>query len=205
MRRTLLIAALPLTLAALSAAPINSAHAQMVTSREGIALENQILALRQQVQQLQTSQSNGNDNGNSALGAAQPLSSGTGSAAGASALLPNLLQQVQTLQDQVQNLRGRVDTLEHEVATQHDELKQQIGDLKFQLGQGGATAPGATPPGTAPAPQSAHESAQGAGAPQTLGQMPVNQAGRAATRAPVTASIVAARHALAAHDYAGKA
>lgn len=201
MRRTLLIAALPLTLAALSAAPINIAHAQMVTSREGIALENQILALRQQVQQLQTSQSNGNDNGNSALGAAQPLSSGTGSAAGASALLPNLLQQVQTLQDQVQNLRGRVDTLEHEVATQHDELKQQIGDLKFQLGQGGATAPGATPPGTAPAPQSAHESAQGAGAPQTLGQMPVNQAGRAATRAPVTASIVAARHALAAHDY----
>ncbi len=197
MRRTLLIAALPLTLAALSAAPINSAHAQMVTSREGIALENQILALRQQVQQLQTSQSNGNDNGNSALGAAQPLSSGTGSAAGASALLPNLLQQVQTLQDQVQNLRGRVDTLEHEVATQHDELKQQIGDLKFQLGQGGATAPGATPPGTAPAPQLSN----GAGAPQTLGQMPVNQAGRAATRAPVTASIVAARHALAAHDY----
>ncbi len=197
MRRTLLIAALPLTLAALSAAPINSAHAQMVTSREGIALENQILALRQQVQQLQTSQSNGNDNGNSALGAAQPLSSGTGSAAGASALLPNLLQQVQTLQDQVQNLRGRVDTLEHEVATQHDEIKQQIGDLKFQLGQGGATAPAATPPGTAPAPQLSN----GAGAPQTLGQMPVNQAGRAATRAPVTASIVAARHALAAHDY----
>ena len=197
MRRTLLIAALPLTLAALSAAPINSAHAQMVTSREGIALENQILALRQQVQQLQTSQSNGNDNGNSALGAAQPLSSGTGSAAGANALLPNLLQQVQTLQDQVQNLRGRVDTLEHEVATQHDEIKQQIGDLKFQLGQGGATAPGATPPGTAPAPQLSN----GAGAPQTLGQMPVNQAGRAATRAPVTASIVAARHALAAHDY----
>lgn len=197
MRRTLLIAALPLTLAALSAAPINSAHAQMVTSREGIALENQILALRQQVQQLQTSQSNGNDNGNSALGAAQPLSSGTGSAAGANALLPNLLQQVQTLQDQVQNLRGRVDTLEHEVATQHDEIKQQIGDLKFQLGQGGATAPAATPPGTAPAPQLSN----GAGAPQTLGQMPVNQAGRAATRAPVTASIVAARHALAAHDY----
>ncbi len=197
MRRTLLIAALPLTLAALSAAPINSAHAQMVTSREGIALENQILALRQQVQQLQTSQSNGNDNGNSALGDSQPLASGTGNAAGANALLPNLLQQVQTLQDQVQNLRGRVDTLEHEVATQHDEIKQQIGDLKFQLGQGGATAPAATPPGTAPAPQLSN----GAGAPQTLGQMPVNQAGRAATRAPVTASIVAARHALAAHDY----
>jgi TolA-binding protein len=205
MRRTLLIAALPLTLAALSAAPINIAHAQMVTSREGIALENQILALRQQVQQLQTSQSNGNDNGNSALGASQPLSSGTGSAAGANALLPNLLQQVQTLQDQVQNLRGRVDTLEHEVATQHDELKQQIGDLKFQLGQGGATAPGATPPGTTPAPQPAPQPAaqpaQGAGAPQTLGQMPVNQAGRAAARAPVAASIVAARHALAGHDY----
>jgi TolA-binding protein len=198
MRRTFFIAALPLTLAALSVAPIKVANAQMVTSREGIALQNQIYALRQQVQQLQTSQSNGNDNGNSALGASQPLSSGAGSAAGANALLPNLLQQVQTLQDQVQNLRGRVDTLEHEVATQHDEIKQQIGDLKFQLGQGNAAAPGTTPGATAPAPQPP----RGAGAPQTLGQLPVNQPGRATARAPVTASIVAARHALAAHDYA---
>lgn len=201
MRRTLLIAALPLILAAISAAPIKVAHAQMVSSREGIALENQILALRQQVQQLQTSQ----NDGNSALGSSQPAPSDTGSAAGANALLPNLLQQVQTLQDQVQNLRGRVDTLEHEVATQHDELKQQIGDLKFQLGQAGAAAtPGTTPPGamqpgnaTPQVPKPTPRS----GGPQTLGQMPVNPVDHPAASAHVVASIVAARHAMAARDY----
>jgi TolA-binding protein len=196
MRRTLLIAALPLTLAAISAAPIKVAHAQMVSSREGIALENQILALRQQVQQLQTSQ----NNGNSALGSSQPASPETGNAAGANALLPNLLQQVQTLQDQVQNLRGRVDTLEHEVATQHDEIKQQIGNLKFQLGQGGATAGrGGTPPGNAP--NQAPNQPERSGGPQTLGQMPVNPIDRPVASAHVVASIVAARHAMAARDY----
>ncbi|MEE3502231.1 hypothetical protein [Acidiphilium acidophilum] len=177
MRRTLL-AALPIAALAFGFLPV-TARAQMISSREGIALENQILELKQQIQQMQ--QSGGN--GNSALAApAEPVAPGGAS----SALLPNMLQQIQTLNDQVQDLRGRVDTLEHEVATQHDELKQEIGNLKFQMSQaGGAGAGGAAMP-TAPAPQAAPQAAPP----------------RAAARAPrVEASLTAARRALAAGDY----
>lgn len=154
---------------------IGAAHAQMISSREGIALENQILELKQQM----AAQSN---TGGSAL--ATPAPQPDGNAAGpSSALLPNMLQQIQTLTDQVQNLRGRVDTLEHEVATQHDEINQEIGNLKFQLSQNGA---GATPPpGAAPA---AHPP-------------PPHPTPAAARPTRVEASVTAARRALAAGDY----
>jgi TolA-binding protein len=178
--RRLMLTALPIASLAFAGvtvatlAPAGVARAQMISSREGIALENQILELKQEMQSGQQG------NGNSALAAPAPESSG-GGAASSSALLPNMLQQIQTLTDQVQNLRGRVDTLEHEVATQHDELKQEIGNLKFQLSQNGATAaPGqgtaAPPPAPTPVP--------------------------AAARTPrVEASITAARRALAGGDY----
>ncbi|MCW8307000.1 hypothetical protein AruPA_08120 [Acidiphilium sp. PA] len=180
--RRLLLTALPIaslvfagvTVATL--APAGVARAQMISSREGIALENQILELKQQIA------ADRQGNGNSALGAPAPEPGG-GATAASSALLPNMLQQIQTLTDQVQNLRGRVDTLEHEVATQHDELKQEIGNLKFQLSQNSATAPaagsgqtGAPPPAPTPAP--------------------------VAARVPrVEASLTAARRALAGGDY----
>ncbi|MDX5931442.1 tetratricopeptide repeat protein [Acidiphilium acidophilum] len=181
MRRTLL-AALPIAALAFGFLPV-TARAQMISSREGIALENQILELKQQIQQMQ--QSGGN--GNSALAApAEPVAPGGAS----SALLPNMLQQIQTLNDQVQDLRGRVDTLEHEVATQHDELKQEIGNLKFQMSQAGGAGAGAAAMPTAPAPQAAPQAAPQVAPP------------RAAARAPrVEASLTAARRALAAGDY----
>jgi TolA-binding protein len=178
--RRFMFTALPLATLALSGlAPFSAAHAQMISSREGIALENQILELKQQIAAGQQG------NGNSALAAPAPQASGDAGSA-SSALLPNMLQQIQTLTDQVQNLRGRVDTLEHEVATQHDELNQEIGNLKFQLSQnGGAAANGASgnaAPATAPAPVPA------------------------AARAPrIEASVTAARRALAAGDYQGAA
>jgi TolA-binding protein len=176
MRRTLL-AALPIAALAFGFLPV-TARAQMISSREGIALENQILELKQQIQQMQ--QSGGN--GNSALAApAEPVAPGGAS----SALLPNMLQQIQTLNDQVQDLRGRVDTLEHEVATQHDELKQEIGNLKFQMSQAGGAAAGAAAMPTPPAPQAA----------------PPRAAAPAARAPRVEASLTAARRALAAGDY----
>ncbi len=124
-----------------AAMPLGVARAQMISSREGIALENQILELRQQLQQQPS-------NGGSALSAPQEnYGANAPGAAGAVSMIPSLLQEVQTLQDQVQSLRGRVDTLEHEVATQHDELNQEIGDLKFQLSQGSQQP---APPAEAP-------------------------------------------------------
>lgn len=189
MRRLRLSSVLP-ALALASLIPLAAAHAQMISSREGIALENQILALRQQVQALRA-----NPSGGSVLAPSQqpPYAGNPGAA---NPLLPNMLQRVQTLEDQVQSLRGRVDTLEHEVATQHDEIKQELGNLKFQLNQGsagqGSAGQGAQPSAGAP------PAAPPAGA--TLGSLP-NPRAAAPHPVHVVASITAARRALAAHDY----
>ena len=144
----------------------------MISSREGIALENQILELRQQLQQMQSSGSGG-----SALAPPSGGYAGPPSDNGAASMIPNLLQEVQTLQDQVQALRGRVDTLDHEVATQNSQLNQEIGDLKFQLSQNAQQAAAAPP---APAQPALHDRRPSS----------VMQGGAAA-----------ANQALAAHDY----
>jgi TolA-binding protein len=133
-----------------------AAHAQpIVQSQEGIALENQILQLQQQVQQLQN---NGGGNGGSALGgqAVQPPSSGEAPPDGG--MVASLLNQVSQLQMQVQKLSGDVDTLQNQLNTQHAETEQEIGDLKFQTtnGQSGQTQVGQPPaPGAAPAEEAA--------------------------------------------------
>lgn len=170
-------------------------RAQMISSREGIALENQILELKHQLAQMQQ----GGSNGGSVLGSAAPPAQTSQSARQGSSggLVASLLEQVDTLHNQVQDLRGRVDTLEHEVATQHDEINQQIGNLKFQLDQAGK--PGATPPAanTSPAP----------GATGTLGTLPAGktsarpQKPQSQPQPRATASLAAARTALARHDY----
>jgi TolA-binding protein len=139
--------------------PLGVAQGQpVVQSQEGIALENQILQLQNQVQQLQS----GNGGGGSSLGGASsaPPPSASSGAAPDSSIVANLLNQVQQLQAQVQQLNGQVDTLQNQVDTQHAATEKEIGDLNFKLNPNGApAAPGA--PGTAPA-----------GAPATLAPPP---------------------------------
>ena len=157
--------------------PMAAAQGQpVVQSQEGIALENQILQLQNQVQQLQS----GGGSGGSSLGggnSAPPPSSG-GGAAPDSSIVTNLLNQVQQLQAQVQQLNGEVDTLQNQVNTQHDATEKEIGDLNFKLsngatpGPGGAqAAPGApptlTPPPSAPSAAPAQTSAT-TGTPRQL-------------------------------------
>lgn len=169
-----------------------AAQAQMVTSREGIALQNEILALKHQIQAMKQQQGGGGTGG-SVLGAPPSLKSQGGGAGGSNELVPNLLEQVQTLNAQVQDLRGRVDRLEHEVATQSGEINQEIGNLKFQLNQGGQggfpaqSGPGASgQPTSGPAAPGQATQGQGAAgqtmpgqpkatgrpAPGTLGTLP---------------------------------
>ena len=174
-----------------------AARAQMITSREGIALENQILELKHQIRTMQT----GGGNGSSVLGAPAPSASERSGQAPSSDLVASLLDRVHTLNGEVQDLRGRVDTLEHEVATQHDEIKQEIGNLKFQLEQGGK--PGFQTPANAAegAPPAAPSSAQ---EPHTLGTLPREPARptpETAAPARAEASLGAARAALSHHDY----
>jgi TolA-binding protein len=108
-----------------------------VDSREGIALQNQIYQLRQQVQQMQDQRGY-----NGGQGYSQPRVSGS-----TSDLLTQLLTRVDSLEDQVRQLRGRVDELQNQVQQQALDLNKKIDDLKFQVDSrtGGGQAPGQAP------------------------------------------------------------
>ena len=115
--------------------------AAQVESREGIALQNQIMQLQQQIQQLQAQVQGG---GGTPTYLGRPPAYGAPPASGASDLTAQLLSRVGTLEEQVRQLRGRVDEVENEVQRQGADLGKRIDDLAFQTGHGPA-APGAPP------------------------------------------------------------
>lgn len=132
-------------------ATADPARAQM-ESREAISLQNQILELRHEVE------SGGGTNG---APVAPPIQSGGGQSSGgdSSALTPQLLDRIQTLEQQVRDMRGELDQLTNQVQQQNAALTKQIGDMNFALQQGGhgVAAPGpagepAAPAASAPAP-----------------------------------------------------
>ncbi len=151
----------PFIIAALVLLPLAAQAQPMVQSQEGIALENQILQLQNQMQQLQAG---GGGSGGSSLGGGGAPAPYQGSATPPdSSIVTKLLSQVNQLQSQVQDLSGRVDTLQNQVNTQNAAMEKEIGDLKFQMSNGGAAgaagaaaAAGATsappPPAAAAAP-----------------------------------------------------
>ena len=177
--------------------PLGAAAQPLVQSQEGIALENQILQLQNQMQQLQASSSLGGSALASNLQSAPPPPSNTDTSgtAPSSDIVGNLLNQVSQLQAQMQQLSGRVDTLQNEVDTQHAATEKEIGDLNFKVN-------GGTPPlGGAPSQ----------GAPQNLASGTGTQ-GSTATHSPLTekpaaasspkSAIAVAQAAFARHDYA---
>lgn len=125
-------------------------------SREGIYLQNQILQLRQELDQLRR--------GGSALGApgyAAPPS--RGGAAPQGELVGQLLDRVSGLEEEVRRLRGRLDEVEFRDRQLSQTVEKLQGDIDFRLqqleGQGGgrqaaAPAPAAQAPAkpAAPAP-----------------------------------------------------
>ncbi|HEY1857690.1 tetratricopeptide repeat protein [Acidocella sp.] len=176
--------------------PLAAQAQPVVQSQEGIALENQILQLQQQVQQLQ---SNGGGNGGSALGGGQalpPPSSGVGGAPDGG-MVASLLNQVSQLQTQVEKLRGDVDTLQNQVSTQNAQTQQEIGDLKFQMsnGQGAQAQPGQGP---APGPESAPP-----GPPPAQATRPNPPPPNAAASSSPRVLLHTAQHAFAQRDFAG--
>ncbi|MDB5377425.1 MAG: hypothetical protein JWR00_1871, partial [Rubritepida sp.] len=128
--------ALLLSLTLLAAQP---ASAQM-DSREGIALQNQILQLRQEMEQLRRG-------GGTSLPPPAPSRGGSG---GGGELVGSLLDRVNTLQDEVSRLRGRVDVLENQNRRLREDFEKYQGDMEFRLGQGGGGGGGGG--GAAPAP-----------------------------------------------------
>jgi tol-pal system protein YbgF len=129
-------------------AGIARAQDATVTSREGIALQNQILSLQSQLQQMQASVQQLQANGGGGNNGPAPVTSG-----GNSTLTTQLLQRVTTLEQQVRDLTGQLQQLQNQVATQNGQLTKQIGDLTFQMQNGGhAPAAGAGGAATAAAP-----------------------------------------------------
>ncbi len=112
-----------------------------VESREGIALQNQILELQRQVQGLQAQGGRGSPTNLGGSYSGPPPSTGSGD------LVAQLLSRVSVLEDQVRQLRGRVDELQNQADRQSAELSKKMDDLAFQLGK-----PGAAMPSTGPMP-----------------------------------------------------
>ena len=126
-------------LAALAALPLlaaTPAMAQMDT-REGIALQNQILELRRDLDQLRRGGA-----------VAAPVPRGGGVAAASPDLLPQLLGRVGDLEEQVRRLRGQLDVAENNNRRLTEEIEKLRGDMDFRLQQieGGGRQGNARPP-----------------------------------------------------------
>ena len=168
------------------------AAAQM-DSREGIALQNQILQLRQEMEQLRR--------GGGALPAPAPSRGGSG---GGSELVGSLLDRVNTLQDEVSRLRGRVDVLENQNRRLREDFEKYQGDMDFRLGQGGggggggAAAP-ARPASPAAPPLAPPTTSTGAAPPRTP-ERALSEGNAALGRRDYAAAEAAAREALASRS-----
>ncbi len=122
-----------LLLGGLIALPVLVPHpaAAQITSREGIALRDEILELRHEVDALRAQiPANG-----SYLGNAAPTASPSGST---SDIVVHLLGRMNTLEDEIRHMRGRIDELQNDQQQQDADLNKKIGDLKFEVENPGA-------------------------------------------------------------------
>ena len=134
------------------------ARAQM-DSREGIALQNQILELRRDLQAMQ---------GRGGASLPPPVARGGGGSGGGE-IAGQLLDRVQALEEQNRQLRGQIDQLANAQRRQGEELAKQIGDLSFRQGNGGpaaAVTPSAPVAAPAPVPLNAQVAPQGRRPPE---------------------------------------
>lgn len=136
--------------------------AAQLDSREAIALQNQILQLRQEMEQALRGR-----------GAAPPPAVAPGLAppmtAGANDLVPRLLERVNVLEDEVRRLRGRTDTLENQNTRLREELEKLQGDIEFRFSQ---AAPAPSPPPARPATAPAAPTAAPPAAPPAAARPP---------------------------------
>ncbi len=156
-------------------------------SREAIALQNEILDLRHQLQSLQRG-------GPAPSYSERSQSGGQGADPG---LLTQLLDRVSTLEDQVRSLRGRVDELANTQQQQSADFTKQLGDLQFALQNSGG-APAAAP--GQPSYRSPPPSALGAPGVPFAPQQSLNPAAPPPPRTPELA-LQDANAAIARRDY----
>lgn len=163
-----------------------------VESREGIALQNQILELQRQVQGLQAQSGRGSP---TYLGGSYPAPSSSASGD----LVAQLLSRVGALEDQVRQLRGRVDELQNQTDRQSADLAKKMDDLAFQSQNPGAGGPGPQQPRPMPPPLSPQPGALSL-APGPPQPMPPQPPGAPVKRTPEMA-MQEGNAALARRDY----
>jgi len=122
----------------LALAGVTPARAQL-DSRDAIALQNQILELRRDVQVLRDQGGRGGGSGGSVIYRGSPPVSG------ANEITAQLLDRVNQQDDQIRQLRGRLDEADNTRQRQFESLNKQIGDLAFKFGN---TAPAGAAPVT---------------------------------------------------------
>ncbi|WP_254453513.1 hypothetical protein [Siccirubricoccus sp. G192] len=114
-------------------------------SREGIYLQNQILQLRQELDQLRR--------GGSSLGAPPVVVAPRGGAAPQGELLGQLLDRVSGLEEEVRRLRGRLEESEFRDRQLSQTVEKLQGDVDYRLqqleGQGGRSSHRCARPRTA--------------------------------------------------------
>ena len=114
--------------------------AAQLESREAIALQNQLLQLRQELEQLRARGGGGS--------AAVPVPRGGG---GGNEMVGQLLDRVTSMEEETRRLRGRVDELDNRNRRLAADLQKLSEDMEFRLGQreGSATPPARPAPGGA--------------------------------------------------------
>ncbi|MGK7866044.1 tetratricopeptide repeat protein [Falsiroseomonas sp. E2-1-a20] len=189
-----------------------AAHAQMET-REGIALQNQILQLRQEVEILRRGGANTlppPSPGGSSLGGRPPAAG----AAPQGELVGALLDRVARLEEDLRILRGRSEEAEFRQRSLQERLEKLEGDIDFRLrqiegqrqgsaapaGPATAAAPAAPPAAARPATPPAATPAPAAVARPPQRALAEGQA--ALDRRNFTAAEAAAREVLASRETA---
>jgi TolA-binding protein len=183
-----------LALVGMAAAPA----AAQLESREGIALQNQILDLRHELDQLRAQAGGGAPSG-SALGGGYvptPVPRGQPQPPVSSDITAQLLDRVSMLEDEVRRLRGRSDELANQLQQTKADLAKQISDLSFQL-QSGAGRPSSPPAGNLAAPPPGPSTAQPPGPVRRTPQMALQEGNAALARRDYPAAEAAAKEVLA--------
>jgi TolA-binding protein len=184
-----------LALVGMAAAPA----AAQLESREGIALQNQILDLRHELDQLRAQAGGGAPSG-SALGGGYvptPVPRGQPQPPVSSDITAQLLDRVSMLEDEVRRLRGRSDELANQLQQTKADLAKQISDLSFQL-QSGAGRPSSPPAGNLAPPPPGPPTAQPPGPVRRTPQMALQEGNAALARRDYPAAEAAAKEVLAA-------
>jgi len=163
------------------------AHAQ-VESREGIALQNQMLDLRRELDALRRG------------GAVAAPSAPSRGPAASGDLVQQLLGRVQELEEENRRLRGRLDVADNNDRQMRAEMEKLRGDLDFRLqalekGAGRPAAPRPPQPGPAAQTQPAPASPAASSAPRTV-ERAIADGEAALAQRDFTAAEAAAREAI---------